>query len=431
MNWYDAAPKKRSSELGDCCLRKLLIISYHFPPSAASGSFRLLGFVRHLQKFGWSSDVVAAPSTPWEGVDPGLAERIPAETTVYHVRFPYGPIARRLVAFTGYSIWLPLAWPVCKRLVASGRYDAVLTSGPPHGVHLLGNALKKRYGIPWVADFRDPWSGNKEGGPKIAQWGDRWVSAQEPDAIRRADTVVANAPKVAEEFRAAFPEAADRIVTITNGYDPEEFAGGGETTADSDSNAGRFNTGEVTLVHSGAIYLGRDPRPLLDAIRVLNSAPEGPRFRLRLLGSFDSSQVDLPAEIASRGLESAVDFLGQVSYSQTLREMKTATILVLLDSPGRQSGVPAKLYEYIGATRPILALAEAKGDLAWVLEESGVPSRIASTSDSDDIRRALQELVQEMAHRDPAASPPAPVFTRERLTARLAEVLDGIVKVKK
>src|SRR5437868_12040205 len=135
-------------------LRNLLIVTYHFPPSAASGTFRLLGFARHLPKFGWRTTVVAPPRMPWEPVDPALAERVPASTTIFATPFPEkAPKVLRWAA--GNTLWLPRAWSACRRAVRQTRPEAVLTSGPPHWVHTLGWYLKRFHRLPWLADFRD------------------------------------------------------------------------------------------------------------------------------------------------------------------------------------------------------------------------------------------------------------------------------------
>jgi len=121
--------------------------------------------------------------------------------------------------------------------------------------------------------------------------------------------------------------------------------------------------------------------------------------------------------------------VGHLAYAQALEAMCRADVLLLLDQPGRRSGVPAKLYEYLGAGRPILALAEPDGDVAAVLRASGVPYRLASPSRPDEIRPALLELVEAVAER--RFGPPGRerlAFTREHLTERLADLLDNSLR---
>lgn len=396
-------------------MRKLLLVTYHFPPSAASGSFRLLGFARHLPRFGWDVAVVAPPCTPYEPVDPALGARVPAETIVHSVPFPRG-LTLKVLNRLGYGeeVWLPRARATCRRIVDNWRPDAVLTSGPPHAVHKIGIELKRRHGVPWAADFRDPWFSPLR--PETPRG-----IADERAAITNCDALITNAPRAGEHYQTAFPEHAHKMVVITNGFDPELFPTSSPRSPDH---------GPIRIVHAGEIYLGRDPKPFLDALQRLIDTRPNLRGRLdaRFLGRCHDG---FQAEIDQRGLTQAVALPGQVPYAQTLNELAQADVLLLLDTPGRTSGVPAKLYEYLGANRPILALGEPDGDLAWVLQESGVPYRVAPTNDADAITRALTELLD--VARGPAATSPGTAdqrlrFARERLSQRLASVLESIAQ---
>jgi len=401
-------------------LRRVLIVTYHFPPSAASGSFRLMGFVRHLPKFGWRSVVVAPPRLPWEAVDVNLVRDLPPETVVYHVRHDLrGPLGLALKFYAPLSSWLPKAWWACTRAVHRHRPEVMLTSGPPHMVHRLGLLLKRQHRLPWVADFRDPWVAGVEAAGGTPR-GARRAARVEAAVMGAADAIVANTPGSCAVLRDAYPEAAARMVAITNGYDPEAFV-----AFDAPARAGS----ELKITHPGQLYAGRDPRPFLDAIRDLErDRPAGfPPLRAHFVGNLDGQDTDLVAAIRGRGLEEVVTVSGPVSYSESLREMMQSDILLLLDSPGRSAGVPAKVYEYIGAARPILALAESDGDLAWVLRESGVPYRIAPPGDPARIKRALVELVAAAreAPKSARVQQSASRFTRESLTGELATILDS------
>jgi glycosyltransferase involved in cell wall biosynthesis len=398
--------------------RRLLLVTYHFPPSAASGTFRMLGFARHLPSHGWGVTVVAPPDLPWEPSDPGLTKRIPEDTTVRYVPYPsHYPKAVRWAAPWG--VWLAAALGECVRAVREERPDAVLTSGPPQFVHLLGLYLKRRHRLPWVADFRDPWVTDGSGRRPRSLRG-RWEAFWERQVIAHADTIIANAPNACRTFQDAFPRHADRMLTLTNGYDPEAFPR-------RDATAPR--TGPLRIVHTGELYAGRDPRPLLDALQTLKQSAGGLSFRVVFIGRGARGGLDLPAEVERRGLIEVVSIEGQIPYQQALHELCQADLLLLLDSAGRRAGVPAKLYEYLGAGRPMLVLAEADGDTAAVVRESGMPHRIAPPNDPGRIRQALTELVDGLT----AGTLAAPAgqaterFTRAALAGRLAENLDSLV----
>ncbi len=372
----------------------------------------MLGFARHLPRHDWRAVAVAPPSLPWEPTDPGLCTQLPPETVVRQVPYLRSRVARRLVQYAG---WLPRAATACEAAIREFRPEAMLTSGPPHQIHWLGLWLKHRHGLPWFADFRDPWfpNGRSERDDSFAS---RSVAWQEALVFRAADVVIANAPAAREALCQAYPKLSDKFVTLPNGYDREKFAAlaAGWTPRAAES--------PLRLVHTGAIYVGRNPLPLLDAVRKLRDGAAPRPWDVRFFGPAPESGIDLAAETSARGLGDAVTFHGQVSYDRALREMVEADVLLLMDSPGRAIGVPAKVYEYIGAGRPILALGERGGDLERVLSESGVPHRIAPPTDVDAIADALASLVSA-ATRGVSVDPHR--FSREAITGRLAALLDA------
>lgn len=392
-------------------LKKLLLITYHFPPSAASGAFRLLGFARHLPAFGWQPIVVAPPSLPWEPVDPDLAGQVPDDALVRHVPYPVG-IPRLIRKFAQHAVWLPRAWSACRRVIAEERPDAILTSGPPHCVHALGHYLKRSTGLPWLADFRDPWISGGEHRPMSLT--ERWALSRERRVFANADLVLANAPNACRMFQQAHVKSRDKIMTLTNGFDPRP----GPAYDVSRSPAC------VRLVHAGEIYAGRDPAPLLEALA--RRSADGPQHVLTVLGRSDA--LDLPRLAQERGWADFVQIEGQRPYDETLDALAAADILVLFDSPGRRVGVPAKLYEYLGAGRPILALAEPDGDTAAILRLSGVMHRIAPPRDPGRIARAIAALCLDMRSSRAIGDPDRlRRFTRESLTEVLADCLDSVI----
>lgn len=397
--------------------RSVLILTYHFPPSAASGSFRLLGFAEHLPKHGWAPIVVAPPTMPLEPVDNRLSERIGSAVAVNHVPFPLGaPLLLKKMA--GKAVWLPFAFARAARIIADNRPDAILTSGPPHVVHVLGALLKGIYRIPWVADFRDPWVSVEYSRPLNLK--DRaWYLQLERLTFSNADRVIANAPNAARLYASAYPGASGKIVVLTNGFDPR-----------SNCVIPRDVGDVVRLLHAGEIYYGRNPLPLIDAILSFNRAREDgvPRLDFTVVGRSSEFRAKCAGELALRGCDESVHFQDQVSHEEILAQMELAHLNILLDTPGRKVGVPAKLYEYLGAGRPILALAESSSDTACVLKASGVLHRVAPIGDSASITKALQELVQEIRSGKPTegGAERLRAYTRESIAGSLGRILEEL-----
>jgi glycosyltransferase involved in cell wall biosynthesis len=394
-------------------MRKVLLVTYHFPPSGAVAVYRMLGLVRYLPRFGWQPIVVAPPRVPWEPEDTSLLEQIPPNTPIERVPFAQGFVGKvtRYLAPEGH--WLGKARPACERMIREHRPEAILTSSPPGCVHLLGRWLQRRHRLPWVACFRDPWITNRRFEHlSLYQRGERWL---ESGVMRHADRLIANTPLNEQGWAAAYPDEAHKMLTITNGFEPERFT----LTAKPRSASAR-----LTMLHAGELYAGRDPRPFFDAL-----AAERLPIDVDFLGRKTEGMFDFPSEVQSRGLSTSIKQLGQIAYADSLHRMQTTDILLLIHSPGYRVGVPAKLYEYLGAGRPILALAEPDSDIGWVLRESGVLHRIAPPTDVAKIRHALVELTRAVQAGHAATPDPAALaqFTRERMAQRFADCLDSCV----
>ena len=210
-------------------------------------------------------------------------------------------------------------------------------------------------------------------------------------------------------------------MTLPNGYDREKFEG---LAAEIPPKA----FGEpIRVVHAGAIYVGRDPLPLLDAVKTVSEGPEQIALDVHFFGPSPENGMDLCKEVSARGLDDRVSLCGQIPYAKALREMASADILLLMDSPGRTVGVPAKLYEYIGAGRPVLALGEPGGDLSLVLEQCGLPYRIAPPGDAGAIAKALAELSRDARLPQSFSGRDSHRFSREAIAGRLAVLLDRCV----
>lgn len=393
---------------------KVLLLTYHFPPSGAVAVYRMLGLVRYLPKFDWQPVVVAPPSVPWEPEDESLLDQVPSETPVARVPFATGFFGKIWRYFWPESHWLGLAQPVCERMLAEHRVEAIITSSPPGCVHQLGLSLHEQYGLPWLADFRDPWVTNDSLATSAWLFLERWREAR---VMQSATVLIANTPRGQQGWEAAYPDEAHKMVTITNGFDPERFVA---------SKDRRPKGEQLTMLHAGEFYGGRDPRPLLDALATM---PGSDRPHVDFLGRRTEQLFDFVSEIRHRNLQDCVRLHDQVPYDEAIQRMMRADILLLVHTPEYRLGVPAKLYEYLGAGRPILALAEPDGDIAWVVRESAVLHRIVSPRDVPGIQTALTELIREIKNGAVVCPNPDALrqFTRERMAQRVAECLDRCV----
>ncbi len=405
-------------------LRKVLLATYYFPPSAAVATHRMLGLARFLPKFGWQPVVVAPPQAPWEPEDAALLTRVPPETPVIRVPFGRGGAWNKMLARCfAMARWLPAAHRACVQAIRDHRPEAIITSSPPACVHYLGVALGRRFRLPWVVCLRDPWIANY---PFRMDWTRWFEQIVEPMVMKRADAVIANTPHNLDGLQAAYPAERHKMTYILNGFDPESFPA--ESPAVSSHSLPARS--RLTMLHAGELYVGRDPRALLDALTGLEHEQRGLGWQLRFIGRATQGIFDLPGEVERRRLGEVVHINGQLAYAAALREIVAADLLVLIHTPGLKIGVPAKLYEYLGARRPVLALAEPESDVALVLRQAGVLHRVVSPLDTGKIRQALRELRDEIR----LGTAPCPsdrqlhAFTREHMAEQFARTLDRITR---
>lgn len=267
--------------------------------------------------------------------------------------------------------------------------DVIYSSGPPFSAHLVGAALGALLKTPWVADFRDPWA--------RAPWRDdrftfekRAWSLFERFVVTRADAVLFVTQTNRDDFAAQYGEAAaSRFHVVPNGCDVTDFDG-----IVPGAQPDRF-----VLLHAGALYGARDPSPLFRAVAMglRNGDLEATRFCVRLVGRIGIPGVDLPRMVRDLGIEGVVEFVPHAPRSQVLQQMVDASALLVVQ-PVTKLSVPGKLYEYLAAGRPVLALAEPDGETAAVVRRSpgGI---VVEPTDQDGILSALKKLTADFPQR--------------------------------
>jgi len=398
------------------------MIAYHFPPLAgSSGIQRTLRFVQHLPSLGWEPIVLTADPRAYEHVSDDLMRDIPQGTVVKRA-FALDA-SRNLAVFGRYpgflarpDRWRAWQWgavPAGLSLIRRYRPAALWSTYPIATAHLIGAALHARTGLPWIADFRDPMA--QEGypaDPKI--W--RSFKSIEERALRNAARSVFTAPGAARLYRERYADVpGERIAVIENGYDEESFAG------IAVAGATPLNPGRITLLHSGIIYPSeRDPtqffqalRMLLDARRVRDDA-----LRIRLRASVHEDL--LRTLIAGYRLEGLVELAPPIPYRLALEEMMRAEGLIVMQASNCNEQIPAKIYEYVRARRPILGLTDPAGDTAGVLRAAGVDA-IARLDSAEGIADAMEAFLARLRTRS-AATPDASFVERVSRRGRAQEL---------
>lgn len=418
-------------------MKKLLLIAYYWPPAGGAGVLRWLRFCRYLPQYGWQPSVLTTQSGDYPFTDESLVAPdvrvIRAQTPTYGAAFrlvagrkaklPYGdlrtnkrdPLAKRLMFWARTNLvipdarvmWKPFAVRAAIDELRRDRYDAVVTTGPPHSVHLAGLAVKRRFGLPWLADFRDPWS-------RIS-----WLSLGNPSQLTRKiheklerDVFAASDAQAifSPYFVDKFP--AGRKQVLYNGYDEAEMEGLARTPSD-----------KFRIKYVGRVTAGREIAPLMDALQALHA--ETPDIEMSFVGTYEQP----PAEFAVRWPEVQTQCKPFGPHRQALEEAMNAEIVVLLTEryADTRGIIPLKLFEYIGARTYVLGLGDPAGESSALLRryEAG---RMIAYDDAQGLAETIRQRYALWRNGDDSRIPSAPELSAQTQTAQLADILESITE---
>lgn len=315
--------------------------------------------------------------------------------------------------------WVPFALPRALALTKRHHFDCVITSSPPQSAHLIGLAIQQR-GIPWVADLRDGWSFEPSGDRFPPGRRRRLDRALEEAVLSRADGAVGVTPPIAEDLR---DRVNRRVVTITNGFDPDEIdpavAAAGEAPVSSD----RF-----TVAYTGTLaYGGASPQPLLDGVRRLRDRDPEVAAKLELVFAGPMSGTDLE-ELRAPDLDDVIRVVGAVPRGEALGLQRAADALVLFVDGRRPSIATGKLYEYLASGRPILVIGEGSV-AARIVTDVGAGLVVAS-----DAPEAAADALAALVAGGDAVPSPAPGaldrFSYPAVAAAMAEAVERAIAVR-
>jgi len=409
-------------------MKRVLMVAYHFPPLAgSSGIQRTLRFVQHLPKFDWQPMVLTANPLAYERTSRDLDAEVPPETIVHRA---FALDTARHLALGG-RYWSALARPdrwvswrfaavrAGMRMIREFEPKAIWSTFPIATAHSIAAELHRRSGIAWIADFRDPMA--QTGYPTDPR---TWQCYEQIESrvIREAHYSMFTAPSAVRMYRERYREHADRVLLLENGFDEESFSAAEQSPGTSDP----LNPGAVTLLHSGIVYPEeRDPTQLFVALgRLLASGLITPgRFKIRFRAAVHE---DLLQRLATEHrVESFIEVCAPIGYQGALLEMLRADGLLVMQSAGCNEQIPAKIYEYLRARRPILCLSDPAGDTAAALRAAGVRA-MARLDSAEETETALLAFVAELRAKVTELPDRAVVraASRESRTQMLAERLD-------
>ncbi|MBO4230419.1 MAG: glycosyltransferase [Bacteroidales bacterium] len=441
-------------------MKRVLIITYYWPPSGGSGVQRWVKFAKYLPKEGWQPVIYTPENPELTTIDKTLAAEIPPEAEIVKTRIfePYG-IYRKLMGKGSSTdlktltsagsdgnevnpvnggkkswkqklslyirgnffipdpriMWVRPSVRFLKSYLKDHPVDAIVSTGPPQSMHLIGLELSKATGLPWLADFRDPWTKifyfkHLELTPRS----EAKHQALEKMVVDGATRVIAVSPMVKKDFEAM---TSTPVELITNGFDEEDF----KDPFEADE---YFN-----ITHTGLFASDGDPEILWKVLA--GKCQEDKEFRkllkIRLVGKTDQEIVN---SIEAAGLGSNLVNLGYQSHEVAVREQRNASVLILplRKEPEYEAVLPGKLFEYLASRRPILGIGQTDGAMAQVVRNTG-SGIVYDWNEEQKIRRWVDFSWEEFKNHellDNATD--ISMYSRRRLTKRLVSLLEEITK---
>jgi glycosyltransferase involved in cell wall biosynthesis len=422
-------------------MKRVLLIAYAYPPCAEIGAVRPAGLAKYLPRFGWEPTVLTvklpgirpawAPVVEtadedvlqtWKGrfgLDSGrsvheqlglpLAQK--RDSRLVHTKILF--MMRYLLTFPDSKKgWIPFATQALEQ-INKARVDAILTTSPPVSAHLVGRQAKQMFGCPWIADLRDLWSQNLAQGNGLVRRLERPVERR---TLRDADALVTVSEPWVDRLRKCYPDKP--VFCITNGFDADNFPPQSPQL-----------TKTLTITYAGRLYEGkRDPTPLLAAIQELIRdgviSPEV--IRVCFYGPIEPWLLAL---VRSLGLEGVVEVAGTVSRDEALRRQRESQVLLMLCwSDARETGQhTGKIFEYLGARRPILAIGGGRGVVTDLLEQTRAGVHPRSKEELKAVLRTwYAEYCQTGSVSYQGEERELDLYTHEQMASQFAEVLEQI-----
>lgn len=355
-------------------MRKILVIAYYWPPAGGPGVQRWLKFVKYLPDFGIEPIVYVPENPSYPLMDEKLIDEVPPTIKILKqpIKEPYGwasllskkktktissgiikekdpSIIEKVLLWIRGNLFIPDArkfWvkpsiSFLAKVIVDEGIETIVTTGPPHSLHLIGLGLKKKYNVQWIADFRDPWTSiGYHKNLRLTESSKAKHKTLEKAVLVKADKIVVTSHTTKAEFEAITPKP---IKVVTNGFDDELQP----VALDS----------KFTISHIGSLLTGRNPLGLWEALQqlILENKDLKQALKIQLAGVVGEEVLQ---SIKEFGLWDYVNQLGYLSHDKVLETQQKSQILLLLeiDSEETQGIIPGKLFEYLNARRPILAI---------------------------------------------------------------------------
>jgi len=414
-------------------MKKVLFISYYFPPFGGGGVQRAVKFVKYLPKFGWEPIILTAKYRYRQIKDSSYWTDAPQKTKIYRA-FNFEP-----TSFLPWRIksaldeqfmipddkiwWFPFAVKLGIKTINTENIKLIFATGSPWTALLVGTKLKKFTNRPLVIDFRDPWTQNFNRSRNSSQQRYEKERKLERMVLENADYVITVTEPIRQSFVKLYPFVKDKIKVIPNGYDEDDFS-----TVKKKFDISSCNKFIITYI--GSFYGRQSPKSFLLALKeLMKELPElREKVKVRFIGNIVRPYRKL---INKLGLEDLVSLEGYVEHLESLKYLLESDVLLLVIGKGKgdEGVMTGKLFEYLASGKPILALVPVNGVAAELARKSGVSS-LVDPEDKEGIKKEVLKLYNMHKTKNLILSPNWNIirgFERKILTNDLAGVFNRVV----
>lgn len=425
--------------------KKVLIITYYWPPAGGPGVQRWLKFVKYLPDFGVQPIVYVPENPTYPILDEGLLNEVSDKAIILKNKIfePYQlagifskkqtqkissgiiPAAKKqsflekLLLWVRGNLFIPDArkyWvnssvAYLKKYIQENNIDTIVTSGPPHSLHLIGLKLKEELDVKWFADFRDPWTTiGYHKALKLSSYADKKHKQLESKVLTTADTIIVTSKTTKTEFQALTNKP---IEVITNGYDVENIS---KQTLDD----------KFTMAHIGSFLSDRNPKALWEVLQelVLENEKFATHFQLKLIGKISQEILESISEFQ---LDAFCNNLGYVSHTEAIAHQRKSQVLLLIeiDSEETKSIIPGKLFEYMVSERPIIAIGPKDSDFAEIITSTNT-GVFFTYSEKERLKKTILAYFDLFLENNLQVHPVGlQHYSRKNLTEKLVSILNN------
>lgn len=419
-------------------MKKVLFLTYYWPPSGKASLHFPLHLIKHLNEFGWQSTVATVAEETFTQKDDSLLAEIPPDVKVYKIKsFEPFDLYRKFIGKTEaepliasetiskekknlshrISIWIrmnlfvpdarigwyPFAVKFLKKLLRHEKFDAIITVGPPHSTHLIGLRLSKLFHLPHVPIFIDPWV-------DIIYYKDFKRSALtlgidkyfEKSVLKNASHIIFVTKSMRTDFIDKYPFVLNKSTVLYWGYNEENFS--------EISTKEKFSDDKI-LLHAGNIFDYQNPKRLWEYLK--EKISQGERLKLQFVGTVSP---EIRKSLIKNGLEKVTEFLGFLPYQEVISKLCAADYLLVCTTEKRH--VPGKLFEYLRSQKPILCFGDENPEVEELIKNGNAGMFLSYQNSGEEFFKNIQSFSTDLSF--------AKGFDRKKAASTLAEILNTL-----